>query len=464
MDEEDLKKYSVILGDGSGVLFQPLDESKTYVLSARHLFYDKINNDCGVDTKIIKEKISLSFSNKQHEQKEIDIIKGTNYFEHSDHGVDAAILILNESLEYNQIFVDEFCIAFNECLLCGYPTKITENKNGRYINYKINRKIDLTNGYFRLETNFGNLNHEDISGLSGGGILRLNNGKINIVGIQSSTITDYSNGIIDVVPITKFLEIVEDHKEKLSELIPPYLSSFEFLKSKIFTFSAGSDETDITLTKSLLARKAIEVMNSEITPIFIKNYFKNKLLINENDLSNLKDELIYITWLEFLTFLNIVKDKACTIAELLETQSTVRLLCKMNVTEWLGDDFIKDCLSFNYGNLSENGTVFIQTKNGPKKNKDYSIRKGEMISNIATIRNDYLKGVPIYDGAGVDISNAESETKGFIFDRYNFIHFEYLKYIMLVENSNNYRDFTILNENELLIKLKEEYGKIFGIQ
>ena len=34
---------------------------------------------------------------------------------------------------------------------------------------------------------------------------------------------------------------------------------------------------------------------------------------------------------------------------------------------------------------------------------------------------------------------------------------------MLVENSENYKNFKKSNENELLTKLKEEYGKIFGI-
>ncbi|OOV29144.1 hypothetical protein BXU11_04260 [Flavobacterium sp. LM5] len=463
MEENDLKRYTVILGSGSGILFQPLDESKTYVLSAKHVFYDKDNT--GHETKYtLKHKINLCFFNTQNELKEIEITNGVNYFEHSDADNDSAILILNENLGYNQIFVDEDCIAFNECLLCGYPSKIDDNKNDRYSNHQINRKIDTTNnGYFRLETNFGNLNHEDIIGFSGGGILRLSNGMIHIVGIQSSTTTDYANGQIDVVPISKFLEIVEENKDKLSEMIPQYLSSFEFLKSKVFDFSAGSDEEDIILTKSLLKRKAIEVINSDITPSFIKNHFKDKLLINENDLSNLKDELIYITWLEFLTFLNIVKTKTCTTDELIEVQSIIRLLCKMDETEWLGDNFIKDCLSFNYDDLGDNGTVFIKTKSKPSKIKDYSIPKGAMISSIASIKNSYLKGVPVYDGAGADIFNAESETKEFIFDKYNFIHFEYLKYVMLVENSGDYRHFTRLTENELLIKLKEEYGKVFGI-
>lgn len=463
MNENDLKRYTVILGGGSGVLFQPLDETKTYILSAKHVFYKKEPNDRGADIDVLISSIDYCFSDKQSAPITFEIKEGENYFEHSDENVDAAILILNENLGFNQIFVEENCNLFNECLLCGYPGKIDDNKNDRYSNHQINRKIDTTNnGYFRLETNFGNLNHEDIIGFSGGGILRLINGAINIVGIQSSTITDYANGQIDVVPISRFIQIAE--KNKLSEMIPSYLSNFSFLKDKVFEFNAGSGEQDIAIVRSVLKRKTIEVINSEITPGFIKNHFKEKLLLKENDLSSLKDELVYITWLEFLTFLNIIKSKICTKDELMQTQSILRLIFNINEADWLGENFVKDCLSYNYDNLSEDGTVFIKTKDKPVKIKDYMIARGAIVPSISLIKEKYVQGVPVYNGVGSDIFNAGSETKEFIFDKYNFVHFEYLKHIMLVENSSEYQPFNRLNENELLIKLKEEYGKVFGIQ
>ena len=47
MTENDIKKYSVVLGEGSGALFQPADSDKTYVLSARHVFYNEIKDERG---------------------------------------------------------------------------------------------------------------------------------------------------------------------------------------------------------------------------------------------------------------------------------------------------------------------------------------------------------------------------------------------------------------------------------
>ena len=117
----------------------------------------------------------------------------------------------------------------------------------------------------------------------------------------------------------------------------------------------------------------------------------------------------------------------------------------------------------NYDGLEENGTVFIKTNNHPIKSniKHYKLDKGSIIPRIDSLKSNYENGTLHSDVN--NITNALSELKEFVFDKYNFIHFEYLKHFMLVENSVNYKNFKKSNENELLTKLKEEYGKIFGL-
>ena len=461
MNENDLKRCTVIVDGGSGVLFQPLDENITYILSAKHVFYESVKHDNGPDTKERKTNINYYFSDSQDRANEVEIINGGNYFEHPDINVDAAILILNEKLSFNKIFVDEDCIAFNECLLCGYPTKINDNKNDRYTNQQINRKIDTTNNeYFRLETNFGNLNYEDIIGFSGGGILRLSNGVINIIGIQSSTIAGHANGQIDIVPINKFIEIVEVHN--LSEMIPSFLISFEFLKDKAFDISAGILDENISYTRKFLKDKTLEVINSDITPLFIKDLFKERLLINEDNDMKLNDELIYITWLEFLTLINIAKETACSKNDLESIFSMTRLLYKNTSDDWQSDNFLGDCLSSDYLGLNENGTVFIKTKSNPIAGNIayYKLEKGSLVPRIDAFRKSYENGTLSIVN---DVGRSVDDVKDFVFDKFNFIHFEYLKKYMLIENSENFKNYKKSNEHELLIKLKEEYGKVFGI-
>lgn len=456
MGSERFKINSVIIDGGSGVLYQPRDITDyTYILSAKHNFYDK--------DKAIKKSVKISFYNDQDNEISVNIISQKNYFEHSDKLVDAVILKIDYIKNVEEIFIDEDCNAFNECHLCGYPGNLRGNKNDKYTFYNITHKIDTTHigGYYRLQSDFGTLSHEDFLGFSGGGVFRINNGRIYLIGIQSSTPSQYANGQIDVVPLNKFKGILIN--ESYIDFIPSFLISFDLLKEKVFDFDAGPDDDDVLYTRSFLKQKAIEAINSEVTPMFIKEYFKERLLINDKDITKLDDELIYITWLEFLTLINIVKSKTCNIEDVKEVFKFVRLLYKRTKTRWLASDFIKDCLSSNYEGLKEEGTVFIKTTTEPIKPEHYTVMKGSIVSSISAIKADYLKGKPLYNEAGVNIFNAISEKNEFIFDKFNFIHFEYLKHIMLVLNSDEYKDFNKRNQGQLLIKLKEEYGKIFGI-
>lgn len=461
MREDDLKRYTVIIDGGSGVLFQPLDETITYILSAKHIFYETIKNEGAADTKKIKKKIKMFFSNAQYEPIEIEINESENYFEHRD-DFDAAILVVDKISGYNQILIDENCIIFNECFLCGYPSKIRSNKNDRYSSHQITRKITTTeNGYFRLETNFGNLNYDDILGFSGGGILKLNDDVINIIGIQSATTTEYANGHIDIVPISKFVEIVESNN--LSEMIPSFLSHFKFLKDKAFNITAGILDDNISYTRKFLKEKTLEVINSDITPLFIKQLFKERLLVSDDSKNKLNEELIYITWLEFLTLINIAKTVGCNQNDLEQIFSMTRLLYKNTDEDWQSNDFLGDCLSANYLGLNESATVFIKTKSDPVASNIayYKLEKGSLVPRIDAFRQSYENGTLSIVS---NIGRSMDDVQDFVFDKFHFVHFEYLKKYMLVENSENFKSFKKSNEHELLIKLKEEYAKVFGIE
>ena len=448
MTENDIKKYSVILGEGSGALFQPADSDKTYVLSARHVFYDEIEDERGGKKSEVKKEITLRFSDSQDEEKVIEIKNGENYFEHSESSIDAAILLLPDIGGYNQIFIDNNTSS-NEYNMAGFPQS-RRASNDKYNKYKISDIISSDQSVLSLRLEVAHLSHSDISGFSGGGIIKFNEDYLTICGIQSRTPEEDCNG-----------EIAKQYN--LPELLPSFLVNFKFLQQTAFNFDAGIDDEDISFTRLFLKQKTEEVLSSDITPRFIKDYFTDRLLINEKDMLKLNDELIYITWLEFLTLINIVKDKTCNISDLENIFCYLRLLYRKTETDWLETDFLKDCLVSNYDGLEENGTVFIKTNKLPSKQniKHYRLDKGSIVPRIDSLKSNYENGTLNSDVN--NITNALSELKEFVFEKYNFIHFEYLKHFMLVENSENYKTFKKSNENELLIKLKEEYGKVFGI-
>lgn len=261
MEENDLKRYTVILDEGSGVLFQPLDETKTYILSAKHVFYKDVLHDDGPNTNELKSTINYSFSDNQNQKNEVEIIKDNNYFEHDI--VDAAILVLNVNLNLNEIFIDDRTTGFEGFNLTGYP----ENKrksNNQYDKQLISDLISCDDDIIALRLVVNHLDHEQITGFSGGGIIKTNGDSLLLAGIQSRTPNGPCNGEINVVPIKRFEEIVDNNN--LSILLPSYLANINPLIESILDFR----DTIPSLRPKL--KKAISVQFSQIKNLNLKTF------------------------------------------------------------------------------------------------------------------------------------------------------------------------------------------------
>lgn len=473
MEADDLKLYSVIVGNGSGVLFQPMNFKYTYILTAKHNFFDKTPVDGKPD--YYKEKADGTIVNIYHlflekgvwssQLYNFVLKKGENYFPHKT--TDIAILKINFIKGFDKIFVLNDYTINNDFYLCGFPDNKRDanydNYPNQYTNHKISNKTSSINNLVEVRLNQPKT-QSDINGMSGGGIFNLNEYSISIIGIQSQMTKAISpQNEIDFVPIKHLDEILNypENADKLTPLLPPYMASFEFLKDKAFDISAGIDDDDISFTRLFLKNKSLEVIGSNITPIYIKDYFKERLLLNEKNLSRLCNEIIYITWLEFLTIINIAKTKIHNREELEELFSFIRLIYKDTTIEWQDNEFLKECINGNFEGLRDNGTVLIKTNSLPAKTKieHYIIKKGSLVSNIEYLKQEYIKG----KFGDVFIDDGMSSTKEFVFDKYNFMHFEYLKKVMLVEKSEDFKRFNALNKIELLQKLKCEYEKLFNL-
>jgi hypothetical protein len=475
MNNNDLKLYSVMVAEGSGCLFQPLVENKeyTYVLTAKHLFEGRrIDDNTGKSEEYAKQEnepveIKRFLRNNQGwEETLIDfkVQRGVNYFPHRE--ADAAILKVNYIENFDDIFIQNTFGNETDFLLSGSPQNWRHNKEGdRYTSFRVDRFIAAGNNCHSAEL-AGPLSQNDIEGMSGCGILKIIDDKICIIGTQSKMANDlFPASQIGFVPIEYFSQITayNENLGKLVKLLPPYFKSFEFLRDKAFNINAGLDDGDISYTRLFLKWKTKEVIDSDITPYYIKEYFKERLLLNEKNLTKLENEIIYITWLEFLTIINIVKSKPQNKGDLEELFSVIRLIYKDTNADWLDDDFLKECLVVDYQGLRDSGTVLIKTNKLPARAKveHYKIVRGSIVPRVDGLKKNYLKGNLV--GTVENISNALSDLKEFAFDRFNFMHFEYLKHFMLIENCSDFKEFSVLNQEKLLEKLKQEYGKIFGL-
>ncbi|MCF6129325.1 hypothetical protein L1S35_06545 [Flavobacterium sp. AS60] len=470
---QNFKQYSVIIDGGTGVLFQPMTEEYFYILTAKHNLQIKpdqayIDKEDNTDINILR----FIFEDGTYTTEKIPftLLKNQNYFPHINPAVDSAILKIRfdeyKIFEIKNLYVYEDTSIDNNTCVCGFPDDKrkanAENPHEQFTNYKISQSSNDTQ-YKKSVRLTENQSQETISGMSGGGIVKLGKDHYLLIGIQSQmTRTISPQNEIDFIPIRFFTEIIEHYRDSLSPLLPPYLANFSFLRDNAFNINAGPDDSDIQYLRNFLKAKTTNVIESDITPIAIKEYFKERLLLDKNDTKNLSDESIYCCWLEYLVIMNIAKEKNHSLNELEELFDKVRLIYKNTNTEWHSENFLKECMNCDFSNLAVDGTILINTSILPHKTTQvhhYKINKGSLVPNIDFLRKEHLNG----EFGNVFIDNGSGETQEFVFDRFTFIHFAFLKQYMLVENSHDFREYNANNSPELVTKLKTLYGELFNL-
>lgn len=215
MGIDDLKLHSVIVGGGSGVLFQPATTNYTYILTAKHIFFDTVDIGRG-EEKIEKKDGEIVQINRLirkgndwcSESIEFSIQKNKNYFPHNE--VDIAVLKIDYIPEFNKIILEDNIRNISNYLICGFPSKLRDNENfsEKYTNHEVDRIISDNNTSCRAQLSIGTLIHSDIIGMSGCGVLKIESENISLIGIQSKVPASISNGQIDFVPIKYFKEII----------------------------------------------------------------------------------------------------------------------------------------------------------------------------------------------------------------------------------------------------------------
>ncbi|MEZ7506058.1 ABC-three component system protein [Flavobacterium sp. Arc2] len=466
MNQDDIKKYIVCINGGSGVIFQPMDIEYSYILTAKHVFED-------VDSEPYNNLVTIHFFNAITNTYEVvkppfELEIGENYFPHSEDGVDISIIKLPKIANVEKIIIKEdICIDNKDYCLSGYPSirrnSIIQSINLGWFRADLDVTILTEIANKRREADISkNQNHAELVGSSGGGIVKIQGDYLVLAGIQSRVVSNEEFlGRIEFTPIGCFNEIIDEYKDKLTPLLPPYLANFSFLKDKVFNIDAGADDNDIIFTRNFLKHKANQIISSDITPVGIKDFFKERLILNNEDLTILNDEIIYATWLEFLVIMNIAKSKVHCFLDLEDLFNKVRLIYKNTNSKWQGSDFLKECMNCDLTDLQVNGTVLINTKEIPAKEKieHYKIDKDSIIPSIGNLKKDYQNG----NFGDVFIDDAAGEAKEFVFDKYRFIHFEFLKKFLITGKSEEFKDFNNSNQPELLSKLNSIYGELFTL-
>lgn len=432
MDENDLKRYTVVLDGGSGVLFQPLDETKTYILSAKHVFYEDVKNDNGPDLEKLKDRISYRLSNKQDTPIEFEIKKEENYFEHNN--ADAAIIVLEENLGFNQIFIDERITGFEGFNLTGYPD-IKRNADDKYDKQLINDLNNYNDSLITLRLVVNHLDHEQISGFSGGGILKINGDSLLIAGIQSKTPIGNCNGEIQVTPIKRFEEIVADNN--LSKLLPSYLSNIELLINSIINYNETLPALKPKLQVAI--RKQFEQVKCELNSIYSSEYVRKSSISKVS----IKTERFWSSFLEYALIISLLEVNCVD----------ENVLAKMDLTKkFIFSDSNKDIydlysevLLFASDNISDNCQVLLATNQTPNSPNRRRMPASQVNINVGNV----------VDTETIDRVQTSSKIK-------EIIHLKAIEFDCINSNENALNKYSIQQFEDILTEIKRLVNEFFN--
>lgn len=432
MSENDFKKYTVILDEGSGVLFQPLGETKTYILSAKHVFYKEIEHNNGPNKKELKGSINYRLSTDQKTAIEIEIKKGVNYYE-NDHA-DAALLVLEGNQGFDQIFIDKRKSGFDGFNLTGYPQS-KRTADDKYDKQAISDLNSYDDSLVALRLVVNHLDHEQISGFSGGGIFKTNGDSLLLAGIQSKTPSGNCNGEVNVVPIKRFEEIVQENN--LPQLLPSFFTQIDLLLSSIIEFN----QTKPNLKPKLQGALRLQAKQIKCD---LKDIYNRKLLAKSAIHSNsLSSRQFWTSFLEYALIISLIEDHEFN-EDLLNKMNKKRRFVFSDSAKNIYDVY-SDILLFAADNIDDQCQVLVGTTMPPTTNKTRRMSTARVPSNISSIDDDET----------IDRISLRSKIK-------EIIHIKAIELDCINENDALLDQFSIDQFGEMLTEIKRLVNEFFN--
>lgn len=387
MDINDFRLYSVIVEGGSGVLFQPMNKLEdTYVLTAKHNIFGERQN---VEDKRIKEQYQLAkveiFIPVHYETVPIGlpISIGETYFPHDN--ADIAILKFKYIAGYQEIYLNDEPKQVAKTFVCGYPGyhRSQPTFSNKYTSYEIKSFISENGTTYRVQLTAENKDQLEIKGLSGGGILKIVNNYISLIGIQSEVSSHIDNGQIEFVPVKYFEDIIRDPKYegKLTPLLPPYMGSFNNLKDEIIKLEDAINPNLKSKIKSAFYEhlKLISICPHDI----YTSEVGDQLFIGDNKGCSCISKKLWVSWLEYLIVLSFITDDKIDISLVQSYFNEKRLLHSNTESSWL--EIIPELVKHNTNGLKANSTVIVSTNSTPSSKSKRRFNAG-ILPNIFEVR------------------------------------------------------------------------------
>lgn len=347
------KQCSVRVDGGSGVLFQPMTEAYSYILTAKHNLYDGTESN-SYDNSKNTEDIKFTLYGKT-ESKNI-----MASYEHAS--LDIAILKIENS-EFESPY-KQFIQPKNrdEFKFYGYPeNRREETEKTKYFDLKVG---DLS-GQEIVAENQSYYNQDDVVGCSGGGVFAEEGDKFYLVGIEcrmdAESSSEQNNTRLRFIFIEAFEEIINDNN--LIPLYPAFMDNFNLLVDNIFVLNEFEDKRDLVRNKlKYLATQA----TSQIKPLDIKEKFQNELFLNGHEINDISNEQFWSMYLEFILFSILVDDQDINIDAIINIYKK-RKIFFAKTDRWV--ELKEDILKSNLYGLEKKGIILIACDGDRRPNK-----------------------------------------------------------------------------------------------
>lgn len=349
---EQCKQCSVRLDGGSGVLFQPMTDDYTYILTAKHNLYNDLK-----EQKNINDIKYICYG----EDEPKDILKK---YEHTT--LDIAILKIekiNFESPYKEFEQPKDGDIFK---FYGYPeNRRDKTEKIKYFDLKVGDK----NKFEITASNQEYFPQNNIDGCSGGGVFKRDGDNFCLVGIEHSMDAQSDEEVehnirLKYININAFDDIVAQYEDELTPLYPPYMSNFNLLDEHIFLLNDYEEKRDFVRDRLQYLSKTYI---TGITPIDIKNEFENDLLINGLDTRYATNSDFWQMYLEFILLSVLVDSKEYITMDTIKKIYKKRKILFAKADRWV--ELKENILKSNLQGLQKNATVFIACKGHRRPNK-----------------------------------------------------------------------------------------------
>ena len=343
-----LPNYTAKVQEGSGCLFQPIDDGYSYVLTAKHVVLG--NNTPSIIRQTIGENGVLI-------NETLEII-GTPYL-HIDQNKDAAIIKVKKIDKIDSLLRDDLLDEDREgYYLCGHPnSRRNQNDSFRLDEITILQPKEYN---YREAKSKQPIIYTEVIGQSGGGILKADESCILISGIQSRMAAEDGKETLSRIvfmPLAFFDEIIAQNKEDLSALFPPYFGSFERLLNDIFPLPNLDYKKE--LIKNEL-KKISKDLCGDFSPKSILEIFKDDFLANGTDKTFNIHKNLWTSFLELLTYNQLHSENKLELKDLKELHKKRKLFI-IDTDSWTKK--INEIYSSDLSDIEIGGSIVVCATN-----------------------------------------------------------------------------------------------------